>query len=561
VALSQLDLVVGAVEANAERIVAASAEAARAQADLMLTPELAISGYPPEDLLFRPAFLAACRRVLDDLAGRVEVPVLVGAPVLAGDRVHNSAFLLADGEVRARYDKQHLPNYGVFDEERTFAPGRRGLVFAIGDARCAVTICEDLWLADGPASRAAQRGATVILNLSSSPYHLGKGDVREEMLRTRARDELAAIAYCNLVGGQDELVFDGRSFAVDADGDVVARAAAFAEELLVCELDPAAAVAARLRDTRLRRGSSRRPAEPAVRLEPAAPRPARPARIATPPAPLEAEVWNALELGLRDYAAKNGFERVLLGMSGGIDSALVAALAADALGADRVDAISMPTRYNADATRSDARRVAEALSIGFQELPIEDLRAVFAAALPDTTGVAAENVQARIRGLVLMTVSNQHGHLVLTTSNKSETAVGYTTLYGDSAGGFAPIKDVPKTLVFRLARWLNEAAGRERIPVSVIERPPSAELRDDQRDDQSLPPYEVLDPILEAYVERDLGPEEIAALALGDLALVRRVARLVDVAEYKRRQAPPGLKLRPKAFGRDRRVPITNAFR
>ena len=560
VALSQLDLVVGAVEANAERIVAASAEAARAQADLMLTPELAISGYPPEDLLFRPAFLAACRRVLDDLAGRVEVPVLVGAPVLAGDRVHNSAFLLADGEVRARYDKQHLPNYGVFDEERTFAPGRRGLVFAIGDARCAVTICEDLWLADGPASRAAQRGATVILNLSSSPYHLGKGDVREEMLRTRARDELAAIAYCNLVGGQDELVFDGRSFAVDADGDVVARAAAFAEELLVCELDPAAAVAARLRDTRLRRGSSRRPAEPAVRLEPAAPRPARPARIATPPAPLEAEVWNALELGLRDYAAKNGFERVLLGMSGGIDSALVAALAADALGADRVDAISMPTRYNADATRSDARRVAEALSIGFRELPIEDLRAAFAAALPDTTGVAAENVQARIRGLVLMTVSNQHGHLVLTTSNKSETAVGYTTLYGDSAGGFAPIKDVPKTLVFRLARWLNEAAGRERIPVSVIERPPSAELRDDQRDDQSLPPYEVLDPILEAYVERDLTRAELIEAGY-DAALVQRVTRMVDVAEWKRRQAPIGVRVTPKAFGKDRRLPITNKYR
>jgi NAD+ synthase (glutamine-hydrolysing) len=560
-ALSQLDLTVGAIEANADRIVAASAEAARAEVDLMLTPELAISGYPPEDLLFRPAFLAACRRALDDVAGRVEVPVLVGAPVLDGDRVHNAAFLLADGEVRARYDKQHLPNYGVFDEERTFAPGRRGLVFAIGDARCAVTICEDLWLADGPASRAAQRGATVILNLSSSPYHLGKGDVREEMLRTRARDELAAIAYCNLVGGQDELVFDGRSFAVDADGDLVARAAAFAEELLVCELDPAAAVAARLRDTRLRQGSTRRPAEPVVRLEPAAPRTARPGRIATPPAPLEAEVWEALKLGLRDYAVKNGFERVLLGMSGGIDSALVGALAADALGADRVDAISMPTRYNADATRSDARRVAEALGIGFRELPIEDLRAAFATALPDATGVAAENVQARIRGLVLMTVSNQHGHLVLTTSNKSETAVGYTTLYGDSAGGFAPIKDVPKTLVFRLARWVNEAAGRERIPASVIERPPSAELRDDQRDDQSLPPYEVLDPILEAYVERDLGPEEIVALELGDLALVRRVARLVDVAEYKRRQAPPGLKLRPKSFGRDRRVPITNAFR
>ena len=280
-----------------------------------------------------------------------------------------------------------------------------------------------------------------------------------------------------------------------------------------------------------------------------------------PPQPFEAEVWAALVLGLGDYAAKNGFQRALLGLSGGIDSALVAALAADALGPDRVDAISMPSRYNVAATRSDARRVAESLGIGFRELPIEDLREAFAATLPDATGLAAENVQARIRGVVLMTVSNQHGHLVLTTSNKSETAVGYTTLYGDSAGGFAPIKDVPKTLVFRLARYLNTAAGRERIPASIIERPPSAELRDDQRDDQSLPPYEVLDPILEAYVERDLGPEEIAALGLGDLELVRRVARLVDVAEYKRRQAPPGLKLQPKAFGRDRRVPITNAFR
>jgi len=560
-ALLQLDLTVGAVDANADRIAEACVEAARAEVDLVLTPELAIAGYPPEDLLFRPAFLHACRAALERLAGRVEVPLLVGAPHLAGDRVHNSAFLVAGGEVRARYDKQHLPNYGVFDEERTFAPGRRGLVFAIGDARCAVTICEDLWLSDGPGGRAARRGATVILNLSSSPYHLGKGDVREEMLRTRARDELAAIAYCNLVGGQDELIFDGRSFAVDPDGDVVARAASFAEELLVCELDPAAAVAARLRDTRLRRGSTRRPAEPAVLLEPAGPRPRRAATLATPPQPLAAEVWSALALGLRDYTVKNGFRRVLLGLSGGIDSALVAALAADALGPDRVDAISMPSRYNADATRSDARRVAESLSIGFRELPIEGLRGAFADALPDATGIAAENVQARIRGLILMTVSNQHGHLVLTTSNKSETAVGYTTLYGDSAGGFAPIKDVPKTLVFALARHLNEVAGRERIPASIIERPPSAELRDDQRDDQSLPPYAVLDPILEAYVERDLGPEEIAALGLGELEVVRRVARLVDVAEYKRRQAPPGLKLQPKAFGRDRRVPITNAFR
>jgi NAD+ synthase (glutamine-hydrolysing) len=298
-----------------------------------------------------------------------------------------------------------------------------------------------------------------------------------------------------------------------------------------------------------------------VELEPAAARVPHAASLAVPPEPLEAELWGALQLGLRDYVRKNSFDRVLLGMSGGIDSALVAALAADALGPDRVDAISMPSRFNVAETRSDARRVSESLGIGFRELPIEELREAFAAALPDTGALAAENVQARIRGVLLMTVSNTHGHLVLTTSNKSETAVGYTTLYGDSAGGFAPIKDVPKTMVFRLARWLNAVAGRERIPASIVERPPSAELRDDQRDDQSLPPYEVLDPILEAYVERDLGPEEIAALGLGELELVRRVARLVDVAEYKRRQAPPGLKLRPKAFGRDRRVPITNAFR
>ena len=354
-ALLQLDLTVGAVEANADRIAEACAEAARAEVDLVLTPELAISGYPPEDLLFRPAFLAACRGALERLAARVEVPLLVGAPHLAVDRVHNSAFLVTGGEVRARYDKQHLPNYGVFDEERTFAPGRRGLVFAVGDARCAVTICEDLWLSDGPASRAAQRGATVILNLSSSPYHLGKGDVREEMLRTRARDELAAIAYCNLVGGQDELIFDGRSFAVDADGEVVARAASFAEELLVCELDPGAAVAARLRDTRLRRGSSRRPVEPAVVLEPAGPRPRRAGSIAMPPQPFEAEVWAALVArarrlrrprtasARRDRAVRRHRLRARGGAGGGRARR----------GPRR--RVSMPSRYNVAATRSDAR--------------------------------------------------------------------------------------------------------------------------------------------------------------------------------------------------------------
>ncbi|MDX6378220.1 MAG: hypothetical protein QOE98_2523, partial [Gaiellaceae bacterium] len=556
----QLDLTVGAVVANADRVAEACAEAARQDVDLVLAPELAISGYPPEDLLFRSAFLRACRREVESLAGRIDVPLLVGSPWLGRDRVHNSALLLAGGEIRARYDKQHLPNYGVFDEERTFAPGRHGLAFEAGGALCAVTICEDLWLSDGPAGRAARGGATVILNISSSPYHAGKAGVREDMLRTRARDELAIIAYVNLVGGQDELVFDGRSIVIDADGDIVARAAAFEEELLVCEVEPGVAVSARLRDTRLRRGKTRKPITPEVVLDPPQPRDRLEPRIAPSPVS-EADLWGALCLGLRDYTTKNGFSRVLLGLSGGIDSALVAALAADALGADRVDTISMPTRFNVSETRSDARRVAESLGVGFREQPIEDLRAAFMEAVPDATGLAAENLQARIRGVLLMTVSNQHGHLVLTTSNKSETAVGYSTLYGDSAGGFAPIKDVPKTTVFRLARWLNEQAGRERIPASIIDRPPSAELRDDQRDDQSLPPYEVLDPILEAYVERDLAPEEIVALGLGDADLVRRIARLVDLAEYKRRQAPPGLKLQPKAFGRDRRMPITNAFR
>jgi NAD+ synthase (glutamine-hydrolysing) len=559
-ALLQLDLKVGAVSANADRIVEGCAEAARQDVDLVLAPELAISGYPPEDLLFRAAFLAACRREVESLAGRIDVPLLVGSPWLGRDRVYNSAFLLAGGEIRARYDKQHLPNYGVFDEERTFAPGRHGLAFEAGGALCAVTVCEDLWLSNGPAGRAARGGATVILNISSSPYHVGKALVREEMLRTRARDELSIIAYCNLVGGQDELIFDGRSVVVDADGDIVARAAAFEEEVLVCEVDPGAAVSARLRDTRLRRGKTQRALEPRVTFDPPQPRPRLEPRITPHPASPEADLWAALCIGLRDYATKNGFTRVLLGLSGGIDSALVAALAADALGADQVDTISMPTRFNVSETRSDARRVAESLGVGFREQPIEDLRGAFAQAVPDATGVAAENVQARIRGVILMTVSNQHGHLVLTTSNKSETAVGYTTLYGDSAGGFAPIKDVPKTRVFELCRWLNEQAGRERIPASIIDRPPSAELREDQRDDQSLPPYAVLDPILEAYVERDLAPDEIVALGLGDAELVRRIARLVDLAEYKRRQAPPGLKLQPKAFGRDRRMPITNAF-
>ncbi|MDP9260187.1 MAG: NAD+ synthase [Actinomycetota bacterium] len=559
-ALAQLDLTVGALAENRKRIADACADAARAGADLVLAPELGISGYPPEDLLLRPSFLRACQAEAELLAGEVELPLIVGCPWLDVDRVRNSALVLAGGQIVARYDKRELPNYGVFDEERTFSPGRGSLHIEVPDGALSLTVCEDVWLPDS-VGEAAALGAACVLNISASPYHLGKGEAREEMLATRARDGLCAVAYCNLVGGQDELVFDGRSAVFGPDGAVLARAASFVEELLVCDVDLDASVHERLRDSRLRRGRRHR-VHPPVTIElplggehaPLAP------SIALPPAGQAAELWAALRVGLIDYVSKNGFERVLLGLSGGIDSALVAALAADALGADRVEAVSMPTRYNSEGTRSDARLVAERLGIAFREVAIEDLRLSFEGALPGTSGLAAENLQARIRGVLLMTLSNQHGWLVLTTGNKSETAVGYSTLYGDSAGGFAPIKDVPKTLVFALARYINQQAGRELIPASIIERPPSAELRDDQRDDQSLPPYEQLDPMIEAYVEDDLSPEEIARRGLATLEVARRVARLVDLAEYKRRQAPPGIKVHTKAFGRDRRLPITNRF-
>jgi NAD+ synthase (glutamine-hydrolysing) len=559
-ALAQLDLTVGALAENRKRIADACADAARAGAELVLAPELAISGYPPEDLLLRPAFLRACMAEARLLAADVTIPLVVGSPWLDGDRARNSALVLARGEIVARYDKRELPNYGVFDEERTFSPGRGSLHIETPGGALALTICEDIWLPDAVAEASAL-GASCVLNISASPYHLGKGQSREEMLATRARDGLCAVAYCNLVRGQDELVFDGRSAVFGPDGTVIARGVSFAEELLICDLDLDLSLGERLRDSRLRRGRRRRVHPPVViELPLGGDHDAAAPSVAPPPAGTTAELWSAMRLGLGDYVRKNGFQRVLLGLSGGIDSAIVAALAADALGADAVEAVSMPTRYNSEGTRSDARLVAERLGIAFRELAIEDLRLAFEEALPGTSGLAAENLQARIRGVLLMTLSNQHGLLVLTTGNKSETAVGYSTLYGDMAGGFAPIKDVPKTLVFALARYVNEQAGSELIPASIIDRPPSAELRDEQRDDQSLPPYEELDPLLEAYVEDDLSPEEIARRGIATLEVAQRIARLVDLAEYKRRQAPPGIRVHNKAFGRDRRLPITNRF-
>ena len=559
-ALAQLDVTVGALAENRERIARACTSAAAAGADLVLAPELAISGYPPEDLVFRAAFLARCREEVERLAATIDVPLIVGCPWLVADRVYNSALVLANGGIVARYDKRELPNYGVFDEERTFSPGRRNVAIESGGGLLAVTVCEDIWLPDGVVSEAVGAGAACLLNISASPYDLGKGLTREEMLRTRARDGMCTVAYCNLVGGQDELVFDGRSVVIGPDGDVLARGSAFAEDLVICDIDLQAAVRARLRDSRLRRGRRRHGKLHEIIQLPlgADDRPRVAARIAPEPQGAEEDLRQALVLGLRDYTTKNGFTKVLIGLSGGIDSALVAALAVAALGPDRVECVSMPTRYNSAGTRDDARVVAESLGVGFRELAIEDLRLAFHAELPDASGLAAENLQARIRGVILMTLSNQHGWLVLTTGNKSEVAVGYSTLYGDSCGGFAPIKDVPKLLVFALCRHLNAIAGRELIPLSIIERPPSAELRDDQRDDESLPPYEVLDPILDAYVEQDLSPGEIARLGIAPLELAERIARLVDRAEYKRRQSPPGIRVHGKAFGRDRRLPITN---
>ncbi|MDH4177534.1 MAG: NAD+ synthase, partial [Thermoleophilia bacterium] len=445
-----------------------------------------------------------------------------------------------------------------------FAPGRDLLLLRLGDVLLAPTICEDVWQPGPPATDLALAGAQLIVNLSASPFHVGKAEDREEMLVTRARDNASYLAFCNLVGGQDELVFDGHSVVLDDEGEVIARAPGFEEALLVVDLDPTEAIGRRLRDVRRRELERSRELPPSAEVVDlpvpdvvAAGAPA--ASGVTPFEPELEQMRRALVTGLRDYVEKNGFAEVVVGVSGGIDSALTAALCADALGPDRVHAVSMPSRYSSQGTRDDARALAEGLGVDFREIPIEPTVGGFHDALGGLEGLAAENLQARIRGTMLMALSNTHGWLVVATGNKSEMAVGYATLYGDMVGGFALLKDVLKTDVFRLARYLNERAGRELIPVTTIERPPTAELRADQRDDQSLPPYELLDPVLEAYVELDRSREEL--LAEFDEATVERTLALVDRAEYKRRQAPPGVKLRPRAFGRDWRPPITSRWR
>ena len=562
IALAQLNAVVGDLDGNVERITAAVSEAQRAAADIVVLPELAVTGYPPEDLLLRPGFVRAAREAVDEVARAcTDTVALVGAPAFDRD-LANAAFVCAEGTVKGVYRKHFLPNYGVFNEHRYFAAGRELLLLELGDVLVGPTICEDVWQPGPPATDLALAGATLLVNLSASPFHVGKAEDREEMLVTRARDNASYVAFCNLVGGQDELVFDGHSVVLDDEGEVVARAPGFEETLLVVDVDPTEAVGRRLRDVRRRELERSLPAPPSVStIRLAAPRAAgEPVAAAVTPFEPELEQMRlGLGLGLRDYVAKNGFGDVVVGISGGIDSALTAAIAADALGAEHVHTVSMPSRFSSEGTRDDAREVSENLDVDFREIPIEDVVGAFHEALGGLEGLAAENLQARIRGTMLMALSNAHGWLVLATGNKSEMAVGYSTIYGDMVGGYALLKDVFKTDVFRLSRHLNERVGRELIPVSTIERPPTAELRADQRDDQSLPPYEVLDPILEAYVELDRSREELEAQF--DPTIVERTLLLVDRAEYKRRQAAPGVKLRPRAFGRDWRIPITNRWR
>jgi NAD+ synthase (glutamine-hydrolysing) len=564
-ALCQLNLTVGDIPAN-EAAIAAALERAREQgAALALFPELAVTGYPPEDLLYKEHFLRDARAAVERLAAAATgIVAIVGFPERAAD-VYNAAAVLADGRIAGIYRKIHLPNYGVFDEQRYFQAGRAGGLIAIGEHLVGLTICEDIWQPGPPSSDVALAGATLIVNLSASPYHAGKGQERELMVTQRAREHVAAYAFCGLVGGQDELVFDGYSLVVDHDGRLLARAAQFEEELLICDVDLDAPAAERRRSSghRALRAEGRPAAELLATLAaPPAPATAVTATIAPLLAPRAAEVYAALRMGLRDYVHKNGFEHVVLGLSGGIDSALVATIAVDALGAERVSVVVMPSAYSSQATQSDARALAQALGVKAHELPIGELFSAYQEGLAGEfngrpPGLAEENLQARIRGNLLMALSNKFGWLVLTTGNKSEMSVGYSTLYGDSAGGFAVIKDIEKTLVYELARWRNQDGGP--IPDSILERAPSAELRPDQRDDESLPPYDVLDAILRGYVEEDRGREELVAAGL-PAEDVEKVIALVDRAEYKRRQAPPGIKVTERAFGRDRRMPITNRY-
>lgn len=571
VALAQVNTVVGDVWGNAQKAVKALGRALDGGANLVAFPELTITGYPPEDLLLRPSFIQENVEALREFAGEVPegVAAAIGFVDLDGD-LYNGCAVVSGGEVLHRYHKRYLPNYGVFDENRYFREGEGAPVLALDGGLVGVNVCEDMWYPGGPARDQALSGASVLLNISASPYHRLKGHSRERMLGVRASDHGCYVLFCNLVGGQDELVFDGRSAAFDPEGHVIARAKQFEEDLLLVDLDAEEALVHRLHDPRPRKENPERPPEvihlPAVGKNPNGRVKRRGSEPRVEPAlPEEGEVLGALTLGLGDYFRKNGFSRAVLGLSGGVDSALAAAVAARALGPENVTGALMPSRYTSDLSNTDAAELAANLGVETMTVPIgpafDAYREMLTGAFGDREeDVTEENLQSRIRGNILMALSNKFGWIVLSTGNKSETSVGYSTLYGDTAGGFSVIRDVPKTLVYRICRHINELEGREVIPASILTKEPSAELREDQRDSDSLPPYDVLDPILEAYIEEDKGIGEIVAAGF-DEEDVRRAVKLVDAAEYKRRQAPTGIKVTARSFGRDRRMPITNRYR
>ena len=571
IGMAQINTTVGDFPGNKRKILKAIDDTRALGIDLLTFPELAICGYPPEDLLFKPQFISENLKVLDEIVSNSTGITIVIGFVDTKEDIYNAAAVIHDGRLVDIYHKINLPNYGVFDENRYFQAGKDIPVYQIAGIGVGINICEDIWYENGPATAQAYAGAEVIINISASPYHAGKGDARRIMLSTLAADNMAIIAYNNLVGGQDELVFDGNSMILDEKGELTARGKQFEEDLIMADLNVEAVSRARQRDARWHKAS------PALEEERC-----RIRKIAVSEEALNfnkpqlhkrqvkqqglpEEIYQALVLGTRDYVLKNGFRKVIIGLSGGIDSSLVATIAVDALGPSNMIGVAMPSPYSSPGSIVDAKALAKNLGIKLLALPIDEifqsytetLKNVFQDTKPD---IAEENIQARIRGNILMALSNKFGWLVLTTGNKSETATGYTTLYGDMAGGFAVIKDVPKTTVYELARHRNSLSESPPIPASVIEKAPSAELRPNQKDADSLPPYEQLDPILTAYVEEDKSIEQIVGTGF-DAETVKKVARLVDISEYKRRQAAPGIKITPRAFGRDRRLPITNRFK
>ncbi len=566
--MAQINVVVGDLDANAAKIIEWMDKAREMEADIVTFPELALTGYPPEDLLLKPQFVDANLEALEAVARSVTGLTAVVGFVDRRDDIYNAAAILSEGQVAGVYHKAYLPNYGVFDEFRYFQVGRLSPLVQIGEARIGLSICEDIWYPEGPVvDQALAGGAEVIINISSSPYHAGKRHLRERMLATRAADNTAIVAYNNLVGGQDELVFDGDSLVFDETGELLARGLQFEEDLIVVDLDLDAVFRRRLHDPRRRQLEVEAESEESVVLSPP-PRVEKkpiPKRETNVPLSEEAEIYQALVLGTRDYVRKNSFEKVVLGLSGGIDSALTAAIAVDALGNSNVVGVMMPSEFSSPGSVDDSRTLGGNLGIELITIPISDLMGAYNTGLNEVfrgrePDVTEENLQARIRGNILMALSNKFGWMVLSTGNKSEFSAGYCTLYGDMAGGFAVLKDVMKTTVYRLAVHRNGVAETDRIPRSTIDKPPSAELRPDQKDTDSLPSYDLFDPVIAAYVEKDRSVEEMLAMGF-DEDIVRRVVRLVDLSEYKRRQAAPGVKITPRAFGRDRRMPITNRFR